>query len=201
MRRYFPQVSNILIWSENRALICGKGRDEIAKKFCKDFSPRQAAKPLNVGKTQRGYNSCAIYNGRPLGLTGPPIQIYHPVFTTFIKDSLDATAELTHELLDVAVKLVNVSVAHYINEDQRRKALVEVLGPADYIPTLSSEFTLGSGINSTHAGEGQQVPFQILELKNEIGAGGSDPITQAEFAYAKIFSAPEVGLVLRSSPL
>jgi hypothetical protein len=122
------------------------------------------------------------------------------VFSTFIKDSLDATAELTHELLNVAVNLVKVSSAHYTSAQERKEALMGAFGLVDYIPTLSSEFSLGRTVTrpdaatSTHAGEGKQVvPCQILELKNEIGTGGSDPITQAECAYSRIFSAPKVG--------
>lgn len=40
---------------------------------------------------------------------------------------------------------------------------------------------------------GLRIPFRIVELKNEIGEGKSDPIVQGERSYASIFCSAEVG--------
>jgi hypothetical protein len=143
-------------------------------------------------------NPRAIYNGRPVEYTGPPIQIYHPAFATFIRESLDTTTKLTPELLNAAKKLIGTSLAHYPDALARRKAL-ESLNLLESIPTCSMEFTIAKsvvrpdGSAIVDVGKSLTIPYEIMELKNEIGTGGMDPHTQAEYGYASIFCTPEVG--------
>lgn len=70
---------------------------------------------------------------------------------------------------------------------------------------ITTEFNFGDtsilpdGVVSTWTDQGHQRVVQVLELKNEIGEGGSDPIMQAECSYASIVCSDDVGIL--TSPL
>src|SRR5258708_12952894 len=69
--------------------------------------------------THRGRN--AVYNGRPIQLTAPPISIYHPVFAAFkqqIPEPIDRAPFTSTELRN-AHQLIIDSLAFYPDEKSR----------------------------------------------------------------------------------
>jgi hypothetical protein len=138
-----------------------------------------------------------VYNCRPPDLSGPPIQIYHPAFATFIRESLDTTTELTPETLDMARELICASLEFYEDESQRKAALEKLTFWKSILSTdhnLDSSSICADGSTSACSRGSRRIPVQIVELKNEIGEGGSDPIVQAERSHAAIFCSTRVGL-------
>ena len=77
--------------------------------------PSTGAKNSTLRKTQKEKEIDAIYNGRPVNLTAPPIEIYHPVFAKFrheISLPIDKSS-FTAEELGMAMELVTTSLAFY----------------------------------------------------------------------------------------
>jgi len=160
-------------------------------------SPSNAAKCSNLRTIQNPDNLDAVYNNRPSELSGPPIQIYHPAFAAFIRESLDTTITLTPEMLDMAKELIDVSLNFYEDELHRRTELenLELWGSilsTDYI--LDKSIVHSDRSTTVHPPDVHRTAIQIVETKNEIGEGGSDPILQAERSYSSIFCSSEVSL-------
>lgn len=194
-KRALP-VSNIWI-RFGLTLMCGIDRGMVASVVRKWSAPSSAAKVSALRSIQKPSRVNAVYNCRPLDLYGPPIQIYHPVFASFIRDSLDTRAELTPDILDTALHLINSSLWFYKDELRRRAALVKLR----FWGSMSTiEFDIGktaicpNGVLTVEHPKGNKMVVEIVELKNEIGEGGSDPIMQAERSYASIVCSPNVSV-------
>ena len=178
-------------------LICGIAREKIAELVRGQPPPSRAAKCSNLRNIQNPGHLDAIHNNRPLGLSGPPIQIYHPAFATFIRESLDTTTTLTPETLDMARELINVSLEFH-EDELRRKTELEKL--EFWRSILSTDYASDStvidpdGSITVRPHGGRRTAIRIVELKNEIGEGKSDPIMQAERRYVSIFCSTGVGL-------
>ena len=108
-----------------------------------------------------------MYNDRPLDPSGPPIQIYHPAFATFVQESVDTATTFTPETLDRAREFVSVSPGFHEDEFRWKGELER------------SEFW-----GSTLMG--------VIGLLFE--SGGSDPISQTERSYASNVHSTGVGL-------
>jgi len=86
-------------------------------------SPSTGAKNSTLRKTQKEDQADAIYNGRPINLTAPPIEIYHPTFAKFrheISVKIDKSSFTPNEL-SMAFDLVINLLAFYEDEDARIK--------------------------------------------------------------------------------
>ena len=130
-------------------------------------------------------------------MTGPPVQIYHPAFATFIRENsrLIPVGELTEELKQ-ATKLIHASL-DFFKEESDRKAKLHSLGTfGDLVsPEVNVEARkiYPDGITTVFCpSAGQEATVRIVELKNDIGEGGSDPIIQAECGFALICSSARV---------
>ena len=143
----------------------------------------------------------AIYNGRPLELTAPPLEIYHPIFATFRRKMSQPIKDLefTATELEQVYKFITKSLAFYDNEDARRDQLYGFRNLIhDYcflslsIPSGSGRKFITDGVGlvtcSNFPGNPQAATF-FTELKNGIGEGGSDPIAQLQCDYTAYYSA------------
>ncbi len=148
--------------------------------------------------THRGRN--AVYNGRPIQLTAPPISIYHPVFAAFkqqIAEPIDRATFTSTELRN-AHQLIIDSVAFYPDEKSRTVKIQESLNVL-VSPELfwNSEIPYGQ---RTFKPDGvmrctcEEFPgrdtgaYEFTELKNAIGEAHSDPIHQAQCDYVAYYS-------------
>ncbi|CAG8594656.1 7886_t:CDS:2 [Funneliformis mosseae] len=148
--------------------------------------PSSGAKPSTFFTTQ--INN-PILNGRPLELTGPPISIYNRNFTQFLEDFNNMELEVPHEILEWVMDIISASADRYLNEDGRMKKMREI---------LSKKF---GTIALTSYGKGCQCDgllmakvglldacIGIIEGKNEIGSGGTDPSLQGSIYYRDYWS-------------
>jgi len=144
----------------------------------------------------------AVYNHRPLGLSGPPIQIYNPAFVTFIREMshpYDAM-EFSDEELEMALKFIITSLDLHQYKSGRRgkanelRALGYLLG--EKILVDSGVITLDGMTNVMCPTIQQEATVRVAEVQNEIGEGDSDPITRAECDFVLICSSEKVHLLL-----
>ena len=96
----------------------------------------------------------------------------------------------------MASQLISHSLQFYETELLRRASLQRL-----WKGIITTEFNFGDtsilpdGVVSTWTDQGHQRVVQVLELKNEIGEGGRDPIMQAERSYASIICSDDVGIL------
>jgi len=167
--------------------------------------PSTGAKNSTLRKTQKENQADAIYNGRPINLTAPPIEIYHPIFAKFrsgISGSIDKSSFTPNELRMVC-DLVTSSLAFYENEDARIKDITTAMNAlVDDQVLRRTEIVRDNG--KTYKPDGavfvqcekfvkrDQAASAFTEGKNGIGEAGSDPIHQAQCDYVLYNSADDV---------
>ena len=139
-----------------------------------------------------------VYNHRPHLLTGPPVQIYNPAFVTFIREMSHppATLEFSDKELDNALEFINISLDFYEDKFDRRSRIdeLQVLGHL-----ISPEVNIDARVITpdgtttiTCPANRHEATTRIVEVKNEIGESGSDPIIQAECGFVLTYSSKEV---------
>jgi len=174
-----------------------KEREVITKLANKRESPSAGSKHSALRITQNESRKDAVYNSRPYNLTGPPVQIYHPAFATFIRENSRSipVGELTEELKQ-ATKLIHVSLEFFKEESDRKAKLNTLKTFGDLVsPEVNIEPRTipPDGITTIFCPSAEQeATIRIVELKNDIGEGGSDPIMQAECGFALICSSDRV---------
>lgn len=131
-----------------------------------------------------------IYNGRPAENSGVPVGLYHDAFNTFQAhlDRRDLPRSPSIFYKNVA-KILDCFADIYADETSRSgkimPLLTSILGhPIDVVtqPGVSSD-----GVIKVSCGEFAAFPA-IVEMKNEIGTGNSDPYNQAGLAYRKYWA-------------
>ena len=175
-------------------------------------SPSAGSKLSALLDTQRIEREDAIHNYRPPNLVGPPIQIFNPAFAMFIREMSKPydTMEFTAGELSKALDFIDVSLDYYTDESYRRSKVddLQVLGRLDSLDKLFDPKSTGpAGIVTVMCPTGKrEAVICLIEMKNEIGLGGSDPIAQAECGYVLICSSNKVtsflspGLYTQSPP-
>ena len=180
-------------------------REDVAIAASKRDSPSTGAKNSTLRKTQKENQADAIYNGRPINLTAPPIEIYHPIFAKFrheISVKIDKSSFTPNEL-SMAFDLVTNSLAFYEDEDARIKdittamnALVDdqVLRRTEIMRDCGKFYKPDGSIfvQCEKFPSRDEAATAFDEIKNAIGEGGSDPIHQAQCDYVLFYSAKDV---------
>jgi len=174
-----------------------KEREVITKLASKRESPSTGSKSSALRITQNESHKDAVYNSRPYKLTGPPVQIYHPAFTTFIREnsSLIPVGELAEELKQ-ATKLIHASLDFFKDESDRKAKLKNLKTFGDLVSPevkIDARKIYPDGITTVFCPSAErEATVRIVELKNDIGEGGSDPTMQAECGFALICSSERV---------
>ncbi|KAF8749317.1 hypothetical protein RHS01_10150 [Rhizoctonia solani] len=140
----------------------------------------------------QGAPDVAILNGRPVQRIGLPVGLYHPVFDKFVS-SLSAnisvpTGEIPQTFYDKMKELLGASQDMYereIGRDGRdRKICLALSGLIEHdMPSVDRSGTKPDGVVSGVDGE----ICMVIEVKNEIGVGGSDPTIQGAISYAQLW--------------
>ncbi|KIO24082.1 hypothetical protein M407DRAFT_26518 [Tulasnella calospora MUT 4182] len=149
----------------------------------KALSPSEAAKKL---ASEQQKHPMAI--GRPFETTGPSVSIYHPVFSEFKTLINDPNAAPPEDVV-TAFNLIQAASKMYDKEDARNNALrpiIEALLHRGILGLPSGYSFIPDGIVWGDIAVGS-VPLLIVEAKNEIGAGGSDPNIQGAFSFRKFW--------------
>ena len=141
----------------------------------------------------------AIYNSRPYELTGAPVQLYQPAFAKFIREiSRPVKAgELPREELDGAAHFIDTSLSFFQDEAHRQTSLHNLDGALGKLTAQQINVDArvikpdGTTVVPCPSAEKEAV-VRIVELKNEVGEGDSDPIMQAECGFVLICSSEMV---------
>jgi hypothetical protein len=165
-----------------------------------ETSPSAGAKSLNYTKLQADPAKC-IYNGRRA--TGnhetvvPPIHIYNPIFSHFYNHLAEAPSRVTEDFLrkmqDFMAKAAVVSTAEEDRWQFTWKILSEIFG------SIHSERNRDRSLpDSMHVIEIGDVGVCVLviEIKREMGEGGSDATIQVSISFRKNWVFGEVSLIL-----
>ncbi|KAF7419191.1 hypothetical protein PC9H_001777 [Pleurotus ostreatus] len=178
--------------------------------------PSTSAMNALLMQSERSTRPDAVYDGRPAGITGPSIAIYHPIFTRFQQrfsqpPSID---DIPETALTDAYAFIVKSAEYYASEPVRQSAIAPVVTPLLGPWAVFREVTLhyGSmsfkpdGHRSVECGvflrydPGRQLMLNLIaEVKNGIGLGGRDPIEQAAKAYLIVVTASELGKLRATS--
>ncbi|KAJ7493289.1 hypothetical protein B0H11DRAFT_1718173, partial [Mycena galericulata] len=159
-------------------------------------SPSTDAKPETLRQTQLSTRPDAIFNGRPVGLTGPPITLYSPIFQKFITKLANIPENIKREDLEIANVLLTKSSPYYENELKRQQkigALIKHFLDCVDVPAtfLVDECSFVPAMNRQVPACGLYVGllaerrlFSLLsEFKNNLGSGNCDPNDQVAKDY------------------
>ena len=178
----------------------------MAEAVLKRCTSSDGLKASAMHATQTPDHLGAIYNGRPLELTPPPISIYHPVFSHFTQtfsETPDRTRLGPYQLLN-AYNFCVASVAYYKDREQRRLALqnivTELLGgrrralqSADHGVNENHLLWVDGSVVSTGCKYSLCPLIMLLaRVGNEIGDDSSDPSAQLACDYVAICSSRQV---------
>ena len=176
---------------------------EIMNAARKRKSPSEDAKHGALRPTQRIDRIDAVRNERPTHLAGPPIQIYHPVFSKFLSlafspfDGDEKTLQRTSEFIEASRRL-------YDDEKARVKAIRQHLSALVHNDVLTEEtneidngkcFKPDGTIFASPSPDPPRSVCAYVEVKNEIGTGGCDPTLQCQSDFVKCCSSSSVGVL------
>lgn len=161
-------------------------RENTLKAAREGKNPSSAAR--NFKETQEGDHP--IPNGRPDH--GLPIGLHHSVFDQFredVKCTVDDT--ITAQQYRQIATLIDISMRQYDLQEQRvkrrRSSLRTLLGMAVEV-VVTDCGTKSDAVVMVPCG----AFLVILEVKNEIGTGGSDPSFQGSLSYRMYWSQDRV---------
>jgi hypothetical protein len=146
-----------------------------------------AAKAKAIPKQQRKY---PFYNGRPPENSGFDVRLFHPVFGNFCR-RYRGNEGPTEEKEAAVRDLLVFSANHYEGEDARQatvKPVLDILLGRHLEDIRNPDGTYADGVLAYSS---VLVPL-LLELKNEVGADGSDLTFQAALTYRKYWSHRKV---------
>jgi hypothetical protein len=160
-------------------------------------TPSAGAKSANYVKSQ-GNAATTIFDGRGAKgkppTIGPPIHIFHPIFSDFAR-LVDSSDIPTYEDLTSVLELMRFASEVHRPEDNYGDGLRRHLTRILRITIHQDPNPDGSrpdGIISAEL-DGDKFPFVFIELKREIGEGGCDPTTQAGVSMRRSWIHSSVG--------
>lgn len=163
------------------------------------LSPSSAANIANLRHVQR---RDPILLARPHAARGPPITIYEPTFADFrhnLRMRKHIELGIPPDYYRAVSSFLVTSCDIYTSKLERRNALlpilIELLGQPIISGQLLEDGSSSDGICTTKmevGGKGMFALLMLLELKNEIGAGGCDPSVQASFSFTRWWSETRV---------
>ena len=165
-------------------------------KTAQDRGPPPKIADASVQKViQRPGEPNAVHNWRPVALSLPPISIYHPVFFQFARNLSNPNSNpLTPSALGGALNIIQSFLQLYPSEHAKRDAIGRTcLFFKDESSLLTpTEFSRGSvktfspdGRLKSRTPFGIAIPSELIEVKNEIGEGGSDAVALVQRDYSQ----------------
>ncbi|KAF9643961.1 hypothetical protein BDM02DRAFT_3272735 [Thelephora ganbajun] len=175
----------------------GIEREKIAEAARKRRSPSDDAKPEELYHTQDLTRADAVRNERPMHLSGPPIQIYHPVFAKFLSRAFlpfggdEETLRRTSEFIKASRQCYKDGVARmqalrsHLSDLVHQDIFTEATITLDDNEWMEPGATIYTGC---HWGSAWPV-CAFVEVKNEVGTGGCDPALQCQSDFVRLCSA------------
>ncbi|TFK32542.1 hypothetical protein BDQ12DRAFT_692377 [Crucibulum laeve] len=155
-------------------------------------NPSQGSKSTDYARAQSKRNE-VIYDGRwttpDVSTVAPPIQIFHPIFETFVHDASGSHIQPSREDIIHTQKLMHLA-SKITNETSRAKDLREILSIILQVAILQEQNSDASTPDGMYTAmfNGISIAFLIWELKREVGEGGSDASTQAELSMRQVWT-------------
>ncbi|KAF8327078.1 hypothetical protein F5887DRAFT_178051 [Amanita rubescens] len=142
-----------------------------------------------------------VMNGRPAENHGLPVHLFHPVFSLFQRTLADPDIDLSSDDYAIAHTYMSASAAIYETESLRYDAASLCLAKATQLMISNS-----ANSDRTSAGGSFLAPTSYFlnaiagfyELKNELGAGSSDPTVQGSLLYRKVWVSSELDSIRNS---
>jgi hypothetical protein len=173
--------------------------NQSVKKFLQGPTPSVGAKSDSFRDFQR---SRPVYNGRyhPDSSTqtiGPPIEIFHPVFSHFLDDLSNLNLEVPQDILNATRDLMKKSTAIYPSERSRQVALDKAFSNAISFgcsQIVNLDLTSPDAVALLNIGPpvNESVPLLVKEDKKMMGEGGCDPTLQVTMSVGRLWSQPNV---------
>ena len=130
-------------------------------------------------------------DGEPTVITiAPPIEIYHPVFSDFLRNVRNQNYQPTTEAIRIVCDLISTAGAIYNKEQSRSKDYRKFIGDLLDQSTTELNRAASDGFITTQLID-CLVPLVALELKNALGEGGFDTLIQAELSVFNLWSNDE----------
>lgn len=183
-------------------LIDQADRENVAKAARKRASPSEDAKHFSRLATQNQDRLDAIYDQRPVGLTGPSIMIYHPIFAKFLS-LVTSNFVVDKATLRNTWDFIQTSRPFYGNEYLRAGAIKKSF--CSLVPSLTWRpcFSFRDGRRIEPDGavsvDIPQYPDLVttpicvfFEMKNEVGTGNCDPAQQCQSDFVRLYSSDDV---------
>ncbi|KAG9120965.1 hypothetical protein FRC07_003280, partial [Ceratobasidium sp. 392] len=152
------------------------------------------AQPSNFATLQET-PGVGIMNGRPAERNGLPIGLYHPVFDKFLSrlettDLSSIPSGTRTVFLDNLKKLLNASPAIYSKEIGPNGRDIAIRGHLSTLLGFAMDSVDLNGAKPDGVVSGSNgAVYMMIEVKNEIGTGGSDPTIQGAISYVKHWGA------------
>jgi len=135
--------------------------------------------------------SRAVWNGRPSERHAEPLGLYHPVFSEF-HDAMEDTEPFCADAAtyDAVRNIMNAFSDIREDSNERASAIEEFLKTLldRAFTSTTAKKVKSDGVMTQPCGQFTAY-LMILEMKNEIGEGGSDPYNQGSLAYQKYWTS------------
>ncbi|CAE6506478.1 unnamed protein product [Rhizoctonia solani] len=175
-------------------------QDKTAEAF-RDAPSASAAAHRSAFEKQQEKGIIPIYNGRPYGRTAIPVQLFHPVFDYFTAQ-LSQKDELSTSKYVAVENLLLASQGLYASEPARWKVIKDLLTAAIGYPVYKDDISRCQSdgvVTFTQKDSAYKAYGIVLELKNEIGTGHSDPWVQAAQSFARYWSEEKMTKIRRAT--
>ncbi|KAJ6576866.1 hypothetical protein DFH09DRAFT_837411, partial [Mycena vulgaris] len=171
-------------------------------------APSQAAQHHAMKATQSRNHQHVIYNGHPADLVGPPISVYHRVFTDFM-EAASSDLSVPDKFYNTFSNLA-VFTTRYMIEDRRAPDMIDALRSL-FGPKFSRSVLFPAGQRIEPDGnmttelkefdkdlEVKKIKCGLWEDKSHIGGGGCDPVHQVKPLSVGLLeeSLPHAGVAL-----
>lgn len=135
--------------------------------------------------------------GRPEDQTGLPVFLYYDGFTRFRQDASNSDLPITPEMEQMAYKFLISAVKIYKSEEDRfeERSLLELMLHHVFSAGPRAQKAVPDGLIRDVWGH----YLYILEAKNDIGDGASDPTVQSALSYRKMWSLHMVRRLSRAT--
>ncbi|ESK88924.1 hypothetical protein Moror_13206 [Moniliophthora roreri MCA 2997] len=155
--------------------------------------PSVAAEPINYNENQA--SDATLLDGR-FNVSGnetvaPPIELYHPVFASFLSYARDKNLEVPEEVLCDTAELIRQCSAIDASESPDagyRQTLANILRTPVDIQVVHQDGTFSGCTSPLPTPMNVSAAPYIVDFESHLGSSGFDPTVQLSFSYARFYS-------------
>ena len=159
------------------------------------FSPTDAYRTIQEQTGQE------LFDGRcpdsvPHDNIAPPIQLFNPAFAYFTSKAFDPEYVVPHEFLCSVQRVVRSFAIIHEDDAKRRGRIQPIIGniiDRSIYHVQNPDKTTSYGVVQGPWIGIEKTYLVVIEEKNELGDGGSDPSNQGSFSFQRISCQDTVG--------